>query len=264
MEYNQGWNLGTKYILRLQNTIFITYYNYDIFGGTELESGLSTMDNNSPAELQIEKVQMHPRTAEIILEPLELLDTLSRGGMSDWYKGWSPNINTFRARFWNNQNELIVQDIYNCNKTAWIIPNYMAQDISRNLTKSGYHSDVGTVVYSKPFLYLRLYGMFPISLLKQFSRISATGVVEWWPNFINRTDLQKSNEKSPPTKPNMRGHTQVIFILLGIGLLIAFTSFIGELGVILYKGIRKVFKFFRSLCKTTSCCFKLRPKRYNK
>ncbi len=141
-----------------------------------------------------------------------------------------------------------------CNKSAWILPNYLAQDIFRKLTKSGKHSDVGTHSYSSPFLYVELRGLFPLSLLNQFSKIAASGVIEWWPNFINRTDLSREDDKLPPTKPNMKGHTQVIFIILGSGLSFSLSSMFLELSGSIVKYLKFLCSFICILIQ--SCIYK--------
>lgn len=184
--------------------------------------------------------QINPDTLKIFLEPKDLMESVVN---CEVIKTFDLNIKekTFKERFWNNQNKLISQDLHNCNKSGWILPNYLAQQISRSLIKTGKHSDVGTVAYTSPFLYLEINGIFPLSLLNQFSYISTSGLVERWPNFINRTDLSRDTDKTRPTKPNMKGHTQVIFILLGTGLLTAFIGWVGEMSGI-------VFKCAKSLC----------------
>lgn len=93
-------------------------------------------------------------------------------------------------------------------------------------------------------MYLELSGLFPLSLLNQFSKILQSGLVEWWPNFNNRTDFGRISEKKHPTKPNMTGQTQVIFILLGSGLLIAFVSLVGELNEMIFKSLITLYRFW--------------------
>ncbi len=172
-------------------------------------------------------------------EPIHLFEPLVQAGLINWQirnkQDFSIEVSTLKVRFWNNQIRLISKDMHKCNRTAWILPNYFAQDISRSLSKIGHHSDVGTYAYSKPFLYLQISGLFPLSLLNHYSRISASGIIEWWPNFINRTDLGKQIDVVPPVKPNMMGHTQVIFIILGIVLLIALSSLVLELSGIIFR-----------------------------
>lgn len=93
-------------------------------------------------------------------------------------------------------------------------------------------------------MYLELSGLFPLYLLIHFSKILQSGLVEWWPNFSKRTDFGRISEKVHPTKPNMRGQTQVIFILLGSGLLIAFVSLVGELNEMIFKSLITLCRFW--------------------
>lgn len=76
----------------------------------------------------------------------------------------------------------------------------MAREICLNVLKSEYHSDVGTLTFTTPVLYLGLFGLFPLWFLKQFSKIQESGLVEWLPNFITRTDVIRRTEKLPPKK----------------------------------------------------------------
>ncbi len=192
----------------------------------------------------LENSQIHPDTEKIYVESIKIVKpllTILKNQASSFIE------NTLKLRFSNNQKKLISDDMHNCSKTAWILPSYLAQDIFRDLTKSGNHSDVGTYSYSNHLLYLKLSGLLPLSLQNQFSKISASGVIEWWPNFINRTDFIRTKDNVPPTKPNMHGHTQVIFIMLSTGLLIAFCSLLAELSGKIAKWIKLISNYFRAI-----------------
>lgn len=101
-----------------------------------------------------------------------------------------------------------------CIKTAWILPNYYSQDIARISRKPGKHSDVSTKAYRRPILGFEINGHVLISLLNRFSYILSVGILDWWPNLINRTDLKTQNVNVLSIKPNMSGHTQVFFYRL--------------------------------------------------
>ncbi len=116
----------------------------------------------------------------------------------------------------------ILSDIHKCNKTAWILPNYLAQATTKALKKSGKHSDVSFEAYTKPAILFGFLGAnVPSSIIQRFSLIVNTGLFEWWPKLINRSDLKTGNDKTPPQKPNMFGNILVIFVLLGGGLSIS-------------------------------------------
>lgn len=172
-------------------------------------------------EMYSNKSEMHPLTYEIFVEPIDLLNPLAQTGFMDEENlsllSFNLQMNALKLRFWNNQNKLIARSMQKCNKTAWILPNYYAQDIARRLRKSEKHSDVSTKALTRPILGFRLAGLVPLSLLSEFWKIEASGIFEWWPNLINRTDIKLQIENVPPKKPNMKGHTQVIFFILGIG-----------------------------------------------
>ncbi len=263
LKYDNLWQeFGWVFKANDEHNMFLFHKGWSIYANAEVEKVFVNLDDTLQG-MHLKKCQMHPDTLNQLVEPLDLLEPLSKSGVLDWKIPNEPDsekeFNTLNRRFWNNQNALIAKDMHNCSKTAWILPNYLAQDISRSLTKSGNHSDVGTFAFSKPFLYLRLTGLFPLSLLNQYSKVLASGLVDWWPNFINRTDLRRTSEKMPPKKPNMNGHTQVIFIILGSGLLIAISSLIGELSGKLFKYIKLIYGFCRK--QILKCKAKLTTRR---
>lgn len=141
--------------------------------------------NSIPRSLQ-KNGQIHPDAKQIILEIIDAAKTLI---ITNPNQSKIQNLetvkNTIKDWFWNNQTRLIAQDLHKCSQTAWILPNYYAQEISRNLIKPGNHSDVGTSSYYSPALNFHVTGLLPWSLLDQFSKISASGIVEWWPTLIN-------------------------------------------------------------------------------
>jgi len=186
---------------------------------------------------------IHPDTVKIFQKSVEL-PIVSYLGTSYKYSE-KRMIRFLRWVFWNDQNKLIAQDLQNCSKTAWIIPKYLAQDISGNLIKSGKHSDVGNTAYSKPYLYLSLSALLPLSLLNRYSRIYSSGLVEWWPTFINETYLRVKNDPVPLAKPNMKGHTQVIFYILCSGLSVALCSIIVELSGKMFKFLKRMYLYLR-------------------
>ncbi len=138
------------------------------------------------------------------------------------------------------QEKHLLIDLRKCNRTAWLLPNYKASIIYNKLYKSGKHLDIGKTAYTTMRLSLILYGIGSIHLLRRISFISSNGLLEWWPTFLNKTYNMFDKEILPPTKPNMSGNIQVIFIILGIGLLLAVTCMMIE--------CRKItFRYFKLL-----------------
>lgn len=100
------------------------------------------------------------------------------------------------------QHNLLLKDLKNCNKTAWILPDFVGHSVSRYLRKLGKHSDVGIDAYTKTHISFYVMGVMPTSLLQQFGWMSSSGLLQWWPNFINRADLDIQSILNPePTKP---------------------------------------------------------------
>ncbi len=132
------------------------------------------------------------------------------------------------------EEKLIDSSLDQCSKTAWVLPNYLAQEKHRFLKKAGKPSDVGSNWYNTPettFSFLHS-SYVPSSILQRFSLIPTTGLLEWWPRFVNRSDLAFRSENIFPTKPNMSGNILVIFALLGGGFLLAIICLILEVCVL--------------------------------
>lgn len=66
--------------------------------------------------------------------------------------------------------------------------------------------------------------------------------MEWWANFINRTDLVRLREVEPPLKPKMSGNIQIVFLMLPSGMSIALIFMIFEL----HRYVLKILKTFYS------------------
>ncbi len=223
-DYQFDSNLGYFY-LEQDNHTFRAAYNDRWQGSGETEA--YHFINRSSNLFQ--NFQMHPDTFKVFAEPIDLFDPLLRTGEINLKCTYWCDVTFAQERFWTNQKDLIVKDMENCSKTAWILPKYYAEDISKNLRKSGHHSDLGEMAYTKLYLCVGLNGLMPLSLLGQYSLIQTSGILEWWSNLINRTDIIVTNENIPPSKPNMKGHLQVLFYGLSIGHSIAFVGWIFEL-----------------------------------
>ncbi len=168
---------------------------------------------------------------DIIQQPFNILHPLVQIGMLDSIKAYSllDTIN-FRKKQYN----FIEDDLRKCNNSAWLLPDYQAQQLTRMLYKSGKHSDVGVNAHFKPNLNIYFEGAMPTILLQRASTIPSSGLLEWWSNLINRTDLVRRKDTEPPVKPNMAGNIQTVFLILPVGIAIACIFLIIELhGLIL-------------------------------
>jgi len=137
--------------------------------------------------------------------------------------------NALSERFEKIQEKLIKSSLTECSKTAWLLPNYLAQVKHRLLKKSAKHSDVSVNAYTMSeisFVYHNSY--VPSSILRRFSWIPTTGILEWWPKLINRSDLVLGSDNNNPTKPNMSGNILIIFVLLGSGLSVSIVCIASE------------------------------------
>ncbi len=123
------------------------------------------------------------------------------------------------------------------------MPNYLAQTFHRSLKKSEKHSDVGSAAYTLPeVIFYYSDGYMPSSIFRQVSLIQTSGLLEWWPKFINRSDLVLGQENIIPTKPNMSGNILVIFVFLGGGVAIAVACFALEMCFDMFSHSRVVYK----------------------
>ncbi len=163
---------------------------------------------------------------DLIVEPLNVLRPLVQIGLLEIKNAYG---STQTVNFWGKQENFIVNDLKKCNKTAWLLPDYKAQQMSRTLIRLEKHSDVGINSYFKLKLNIYLKGAVSGHLILKDSSIHASGLLDWWSNLINRTDLVRNKENRPPPKPTMSGNIQIIFLLLAIGLSIAQILMIVEL-----------------------------------
>jgi hypothetical protein len=192
----------------------------------------------------VENSDFHPNQSEVLLEPIHLLSPLAKVGVlqSD---GIFKLTNGYAVVNYilKKQHDFLLNDLKRCNKTAWILPDFVGHSVSRYLTKLGKHSDVGIDAYTKTHLSFYIMGIMPTSLLQQFGWMSSSGLLQWWPDFINRTDLNIQSILDPePTKPNMSGNILVVFVLFGVGIVISCCCLVLEVrkGIVL---IVKVYFF---------------------
>lgn len=86
------------------------------------------------------------------------------------------------------------------------------------LYQTGLNTDVGIKLYLRPKLNLFLQGAIPTYLIRKSTLISGSRLLEWWSNFINRTDLVRLRVVEPPVKPKKVGNIQIVFLVLPSGM----------------------------------------------
>ncbi len=78
--------------------------------------------------------RLHPKALEVFVEPVKLLEPLVKVGLINTQNSMIFDQGMAMVnRFWKNQNELIWSDLNACNRSAWILPEYLGHLISRKL-----------------------------------------------------------------------------------------------------------------------------------
>lgn len=179
----------------------------------------------------VNKVKLHSGLYDVLKDVIHVLDPLVRVGLLDDFDAVYEiiNNNALNTMYLGIQNNFIKHDLETCNKSAWILPDYMGQGLVRALNRIDKNADVGISEYTEPYILFYYSGIIPYSMLRRVSFVMASGVLEWWPSFINKTGVYKLPGNVPPTKPSMSGNIQVIFVLLVSGLLVGIVGMVGEL-----------------------------------
>lgn len=175
---------------------------------------------------------IHPSFSLLLMKPFEFFSLLVRTGqVQNTYRkvfGYGLDMVT-EKHFWKSQHKLIEEDLEKCNKSAWVLPGYLGHQIARTLKTKGKHSDVGINALNRPHLIFIFTGLVPISIYNRASCIANSNLLEWWQGLINKTHLVSASLNEPPTEPNMSGSIQLIFMIIGSGLLLASTFLFVEL-----------------------------------
>lgn len=114
------------------------------------------------------------------------------------------------------------------------------------------YSNVSNFAYTTPEIYLGviIYMSYSSSILQQFYFISQTGLVEWWPKFINVSNIDVGNDKRIPIQPNMSGNILITFVFLGAGLSNSLACLILTFWEVVLKCIRCFCEFCKSKIRT--------------
>ncbi len=89
--------------------------------------------------------------------------------------------------------------------------------------------------------------------------IKESGLLEWWPKFINRTDLNIGNDNFRHTAPNMRGNIQILFVFLGYGFAISICCIGFELLDLVFQLIKRLVNPFILKIVSGGYGFSLKP-----
>lgn len=219
--FDYGFQRGPKWKSALLNHIaLLSTEKISLQALTELYYGGGSLIKAKVQNLS----RMHPKVFNILSQQLNYFDHLMNVGRLDntmpneVFRGYG-----FREEFLEKQQDIITNDINKCSKSAWVMPKYLAERTRKSLKLSGKHSDVSVLAYSKPQIavwYKMSY--VPSSLLQRISLIQTSGLIEWWPKFLNSSATSNDKENTPPAKPNMSGNILVIFVFLGGGITVSF------------------------------------------
>ncbi len=223
------------------------------FGRTEVDGMLSRSEDLPEAEINksiallqhvFDYTNQHPSIHQNMLEPFDVLDPLIKVGFVTENTIRSFNTKTvIETEFVRSQNDLIMQSLKRCQKEAWILPDYLGQSISIILRKLSQQSNVGISTLSKSYLIFYYDGFVPTSLLQRISLVKTSGILEWWPKFIKRSDLNINQDIVFPETPKMSGNIQVIFIFLSSGLAVSIFIFIAELVPYTFRILKSILCF---------------------
>ncbi len=72
---------------------------------------------------------------DLIVKPLDVLRPLVQIGLMNMQKAQSTIENVTFNYFWKNQEKFVADDLNKCKKTAWLLPDYQGQKLSRVLYK---------------------------------------------------------------------------------------------------------------------------------
>ncbi len=194
----------------LAHTEISSYTNLIFFALGESHIMQSLIEKEISSHSYLNNISVpHLGLQDIIVEPLKILGPLFKVGLIQIFDYILSARNA--ADFWKKQEKFIADDLKKCNKSAWILPDYRAQQLTRMLHQSELHSDVGITSYLNTRLNFNFQGLVSSSIIRRTSMVPSSGLLNWWSNLSNRTDLKKSREIERPVKPKMSGNIQIIF-----------------------------------------------------
>ncbi len=80
--------------------------------------------------------QIHPMARKVLTDSIKMLDELVKVGILNKYNSGKLQYSQhLKDQLKNTQDELISKSLNNCNKTAWVLPDYIAQTLHRSLKK---------------------------------------------------------------------------------------------------------------------------------
>lgn len=191
--------------------------------------------------------QAHKNTTNLIFETVNNILTLARIVIPIPIVLGNIKMNMeLQKIFFKKQDTLLFNDLNNCFKSAWILPEYTSHEISKKLKMLGKEVSVGIEAYTQPYITFTMQGLFPTLLMQRIQMIRPSGIFEWFPKLVNNTEAfdDKSGSYAEFTKPNMSGNIQVIFYLFGICVCLSTACMVLELRKIITGWVLTTFKYF--------------------
>lgn len=128
------------------------------------------------------------------------------------------SISGLRETAWNLEHKYLKSFLFDCNKSALVIPEDLANELGRELLLMNMpHVYMGKEIYSGMRLSLFFKGWIQPIVLRRLKFIKESGVWDWWPRFIlssKQFDIKESYSRKEVETPNMKGNIVLLFILL--------------------------------------------------
>lgn len=107
-----------------------------------------------------------------------------------------------------------------CDKTAWIMPDYISRDIYRILVteKNMPHAFLGEETFSDVDRMFCFDGVVPPYLIQRIHKIGESGIWKWWKDLFQGKDLTNKNTDRVEAA-NMKGNIVIIFVVWVGGIL---------------------------------------------
>ncbi len=214
-----------------EGSFYSDQYNYEWTNYTKHHNRISKTLQTLKAAV------VHPRFTSVILEQFENLYIVSKAGLMPSFETNLPIydeaydrlearwLDVFKENFLDHQSSLIFKDLKNCHeKSAWLLPRYVAKYYAKLLLKANSYSNVGEEAFALQKIQKNVEGMLPRNVIRRISASPEYGIIEWLQNIISSIYGKMEYPDIPLEKPNMKGNILVIFVIelagLGMSLLI--------------------------------------------
>lgn len=185
--------------------------------------------------------RLHPKLESIITKTFyPFMKTTSR---------WSQSlIDAPRKTAWNLESKSLRNFLFQCTKTALVIPEDLAIQFGRELQlKNIPDVYIGKEIYSGTRLSLTFSGWIQPIVLRRLKIIKESGLWDWWPKFIRSSKqfiVEDSYIKKETEKPNMGGNIMLLFIMILYCLSGTVTVFVFEVRESILRGIQSMLSNF--------------------